>query len=319
MKHIRLFSLLIATVLLVFCLTGCNEEEKKKANEAAESYNSQVEEYNKGIRLYNDAVDKIVEANNSFNAVIDAAQASIDKGEKPYDENTETKLKNGIVAANKKVVAVPKKLDEKGSATVDEAWDKGKLEEFISDTNEDTSALASETVPTPPEIPNYETEINELNGLKKAYEDSIQGLKQITAPTDEFVTKRLQRIDTILSMAAVTEDHDPNGKLNKQGGYIACIYFRDSRVDKKDITNTEAGDDVIEIGTEGGGAVEVFKTEEEAVARDNYLAMTQSISGTARSHYVRGTCVIRTSEHLKGSEQMSLTDAITNALIAVDN
>ncbi len=319
MKHIKLFSCFLIVVLLISCLAGCNEEEKKKANEAAESYNSQVEEYNKDVKLYNDAVDGIIEANKSFNDVINGAQASIDKGEKPYDENTETNLKNGIVSANKKIVSVPDKIEELSTATVDEAWDKGKLEDFISDTNSDTSALSKKKVPAPPSIPDYSGAISELNALKKAYEDSIQGLKQITAPTDDFVTKRLQRVDTILAMAAVTEDHDPNGKLNKQGGYIGCIYFRDSRIDKKTITNTEAGDDVIEIGTEGGGAVEIFKTEDEAIARDKYLEWTQGISGTARSHYVRGTCVIRTSEHLKGSEQIALTDAVTNALIAVDN
>lgn len=318
MKYIKLLSMFTIIILIFALFTGCNEEEKKEAKKAAESYNSQVANYNNKVELYNKAVDKIQASNKSFEAIISEAQKSIDKGETPFDENTETKLKDGIVVANKKIVAVPKKLDLLKTATVDEAWDKGKLEEFTSNTNSKTTDLSKKSVSDPPLLPDYKDDIKELNALKKAYEDSIQGLKQITAPSDDFIMKRLQSVDSITSMAAVTEDHDPNKKLNKQGGYIGCIYFRDSRIKNTDIKDTKSND-VIEIGTEGGGAVEVFKTEAEAQARDSYLEMIQSITGTTSSHYVRGTCVIRTSEHLKGSEQISLTDSITKSLIAIDN
>lgn len=54
----------------------------------------------------------------------------------------------------------------------------------------------------------------------------------VTAPSDAFVMERLKRVDTILAMDAVIEDNNPNQQLNKQGGYIACIFFSDQQVDR---------------------------------------------------------------------------------------
>ena len=319
MKRALSLVLIAMLILLTVSLSGCNEELKEEAADVAEKYNNLVGEYNESIKPYNEAVDSIVEANKTFNSAIDAAQASIDNGEEPFDKQTESDLKDGIVVANGKVVAVPDKLLEKETVSVDEDWGKSELEEFISNTNADIETLSNTKTPETPEIPDYSDDMDALAKLKLAYEDSIQGLKQITAPSDEFVMKRLQLVETITSMDAVTEDHDPNGKLNKQGGYIGCIYFTDSRVNRDDLYIKDGEDNVIDIGTVGGGAVEVFETVEDAVARDNYLASVQSITSTDNSHYVRGTCVIRTSEHLTGSQQKSLTDEITNALIKVEH
>lgn len=72
------------------------------------------------------------------------------------------------------------------------------------------------TLPDMPEVPDYTDAIKTVADAQLAYEDSVQGLKQITAPADDFVLERLQKVDTITAMDAVTEDHDPNGKLNKQ-------------------------------------------------------------------------------------------------------
>ena len=50
-------------------------------------------------------------------------------------------------------------------------------------------------------------------------------MRQITAPTESFVIQRIADVEGISGVQAVTEDHDPNGNLNKAGGYTACIYF----------------------------------------------------------------------------------------------
>ena len=131
---------------------------------------------------------------------------------------------------------------------------------------------AEKTVPELPEVPDYTEAISKLDEARVAYENSVQGLKQVTAPSDEFVMERLQRIETITAMGAVTEDHDPNGMLNKQGGYIGCIYFTDTQVDRSLIYIEDGLDGVIDVGTEGGGAIEVFATAEEANVRNDYLA-----------------------------------------------
>lgn len=134
------------------------------------------------------------------------------------------------------------------------------------------------------------------------------------APTDSFVMERLKTIGTISDMAAVTEDHDPNGQLNKQGGYIGCVYFRDTRVDWDELYLDEGEDNVIDVGTDGGGAIEIYKTAKEAKERDEYLAQFDGGAFSSGSHKVQDTMVIRTSSKLKASEQQELTEQIIQAL-----
>lgn len=136
------------------------------------------------------------------------------------------------------------------------------------------------------------------------------------APTDDFVMERLKLIGTITDMAPVTEDHDPNEQLGKQGGYIGCIYFKDMQVDRSEIYADS--DDVIEVGTEGGGAIEIFNTAAEAAAREAYLASFDGTGYASGSHHITGTCLIRTSTHLTASQQNDLTDKISQVLTAAD-
>ncbi len=136
------------------------------------------------------------------------------------------------------------------------------------------------------------------------------------APSDEFVMERLKLIGTITEIAAVTEDHDPNGQLGKQGGYIGCIYFTDSQVDRSLIyTQTN---DVIDVGTEGGGAIEIFADKKDAVVREAYLAAFDGTAFSSGSHRIVGTCLVRTSFHLTASQQNALTDQIEQVLTTED-
>ena len=136
------------------------------------------------------------------------------------------------------------------------------------------------------------------------------------APSDEFVMERLKLIDTITEIEAVTEDHDPSGLLGKQGGYTGCICFADSQVDRSLLYITEGSP--ADIGTDGGGAVEIFATEQEAVARDAYIGSFDGTILSAGSHHVVGTCVIRTSLYLTASQQNTLTDQIEQVLTTED-
>lgn len=119
-------------------------------------------------------------------------------------------------------------------------------------------------------------------------------------------------------MDAVTEDHDPNGELGKQGGYIGRIYFRDSQVDQSQLYVDGDPPNVIDVGTQGGGAIEIFSNVEDAEKRDAYLGGFDGTPFASESHYVVGTLLIRTSDELSGTKQLELTDKITEALIAVD-
>ncbi len=109
----------------------------------------------------------------------------------------------------------------------------------------------------------------------------------------------------------MTESNDPNGNLNKQGGYTASIYFTDNQV-----TEAVEGADIVDKGTDAGGNIEVYKTSDEAKSRNAYLSAFdgQGILNPG-SHYVYGTVVIRTSRHLTASQQTALTEKIYNKLI----
>ena len=136
------------------------------------------------------------------------------------------------------------------------------------------------------------------------------------APSDEFVMERLKLIGTITDIAAVTEDHDPNEQLGKQGGYIGCIYFTDSQVDRSLIYKQT--NDVIDVGTEGGGAIEIFANKQDAEVREAYLASFDGTAFTGGSHRIVGTCLVRTSYHLSASQQNTLTDQIEQVLTTED-
>ena len=68
---------------------------------------------------------------------------------------------------------------------------------------------------------NTQKEIDRLTEAGKAYETSVKQYKQVNNPSEAFVIERTKDIEGIIGYAAVTEDNDPNGKLNKAGGYTA--------------------------------------------------------------------------------------------------
>ena len=72
-------------------------------------------------------------------------------------------------------------------------------------------------------------DIRTIADLSDYLTENIRILEQITAPSEAWVAERLQNVDDILEIQAVTPDNDPNGLLNKEdGGYTACIYLRAS-------------------------------------------------------------------------------------------
>ena len=176
--------------------------------------------------------------------------------------------------------------------------------------------MKSIVIPEIPKVPEYSEAILNIEEKQRDYEDSVQGFKQVIAPTDEFVINRLKRIETIIEIDAVTENNDPNKQLNKQGGYIGCIYFSDKQVDKSKLYIEI--DTVIEIATDGGGAVEIVKTVAEAKNRDTYLGGVDGGALSSGSHHVVGTVIIRTSRELTASQQNELTLKITDALLDIE-
>ena len=171
---------------------------------------------------------------------------------------------------------------------------------------------------------------------------AITSCGKLNNPSEEFVINCLENVDQITDIEAATEDHDPNKKLNKQGGYTAAVYFRieDIELKREEETIEWAGeeetfvsyyleangdsydlyldededpDSPVDVGTDGGGQVEVYATVSDAEARDEYLGALDGSMFSNGSHFVLGTMVIRTSEYLTASQQHDLEDAIVEA------
>lgn len=312
-------TLLTATLFMgILLLTGCGSKIREEATAAVDAYNISAQNYNDSIAPYNEAVIAVKSANSDLSNALDAAQEVINKGEDPYDPETLTALKDAMSSAQQAKVSELEEIPTAETLSVTEDMKSDDLKALTEKANTESETLKAFAVPDIPEIPDYSNAISTLETAQKAYQDSIQSLKQVTASSDDFVLERLQRVDTITMMAAVTEDHDPNGNLGKQGGYIGCIYFRDSQVDQSQLYVSGNPDDVIDVGTQGGGSIEIYATVEAAEARNTYLGAFDGTSFSAGSHYVIGTIVIRTSDELSGSKQLELTDKITQALIAVN-
>lgn len=307
---------IIILLITVFLVTGCGNSLEsvklavEKYNEELTTYNQNISEYNKVAKARNDSVKALSEELNS-------SQEAINRNEKPFDENTLVELKDAILKGNDVLVSEVEVLPEYSQLTVVDSMTEEELKTIKKQADQVIKAMKNISVPELPESVNYDEILSTLQKTHKAYEDSITGLKQITAPADDFVMARLQRIKTITGMEAVTEDHDPNGKMNKPGGYIGTVYFRDNRISDEDVVVWEE-DTIIDIGTPGGGSIEIYPNVEDAVSRNEYLSTFDGSWLSAGSHEVYGSIIIRTSDKLTATQQKELTQEILNSLIEIE-
>lgn len=141
-------------------------------------------------------------------------------------------------------------------------------------------------------------------------ENSV-GLDLVNRPTEEYILSCLENTPNIIEVAAVTEENDPNGDLNAEGGYYSAIFFSVDVIDQNEVN----GEGVIDKGTDAGGCIEAYKTEADAQSRDEYLSnYDDSWLFNAGYHTVIGTLVIRTSQKLSESDQVLLESNIINML-----
>lgn len=235
---------------------------------------------------FNAAVKEVEAKNTELTSAMNDAQKILDKKEAVYDNTTKEAFITALSdakAAQRKIPDLPKKT---------------------ADINAETKKLS--------EPLDYSSVINAISEKQTAYQNSVLQMKQITNPNEDFVIQRLKGIPNISGYQAVTEDHDPNGNLNKQGGYTSTVYFSTPLIDQSSVY----GNDIVDKGTECGGAIEVYTSEEDAEKRDSYLA---SFDGAGMlnsgSHKVLGTIVIRTSTKLTATQQNKFTNNITNKLL----
>ena len=70
----------------------------------------------------------------------------------------------------------------------------------------------------------YSSVLSNLSEKKSALEKSVKQYALVDAPTEAYVIECLKKVENIVDISAVTEDNDPNGNLNKAGGYTCLLY-----------------------------------------------------------------------------------------------
>ena len=147
--------------------------------------------------------------------------------------------------------------------------------------------------------------------------DYIDGLipviEQITTPSADWVADRLGKIDSITGTEKVTKGHDPDELLGKEGSYTDCVYFTVKMIDPSEVE----GKTIVDKGTDAGGAVEVYSSLEDAKNRCEYLSGFDGTVLYSGSYALVGTMVVRTSYKLSNEDQLSLTNAITEAFTTI--
>ena len=217
-----------------------------------------------------------------------------------------------IKEANKLVKSKDKSLDENLKPALETVISETKASKYkIIDIPDKESKIEKETK----KMNNYNFE--EVKGkLQEAYNNldtSIKQYKLVNHPNETYVIQCLQNVPNVKDISAVTEDNDPNGQLNKAGGYTAQVCFSSDLIDQSSID----GNTVIEKGTDCGGSIEVYKTEEEANKRNDYLGAFDGGIFASGSHTVYGTKIIRTSDKLTASQQKQLENDILNSLTTI--
>lgn len=242
--------------------------------------------HDNAVRDFNSAANTVTEKNKELENAVNTAQAVLDSGKQPYDSETSTAMITAISNANaekRKIPEIPNKTDD-----------------IINETNTLLEPL------------DYSEIITEISTRQKALENSIQQLKQVTNPSEDFIVQRLKEVEGISGYQPVTEDNDPNGNLNKQGGYTAAVYFSSPMINQDEVYGT----DIVDKGTECGGCIEVYANVDDAETRNTYLASFDGASFlNSGSHTVIGTIVIRTSSQLTATQQNELTKTITDKFL----
>lgn len=247
--------------------------------------------HNRAMREFQDAASVVQQKNAELQEKIDAGQHALDTGETPFDIETKDSLTVLIANSKQELRQIPNDLPYMASEIDKRTEELRKPLDFARD-------------------------IQKLQEAKEGFEKSVRQLKQVTAPTQDFVISRLGQVVGLSDLAPASEENDPSRRLNKPRGYTAAIFFSYSKV--KDQYGQYSGKNSIEKGTDGGGCIEVFANTEDANARNEYLS---SFDGNGLldpgSHEVVGTVLIRTSRNLTATQQKELTAEIKSALTTV--
>ena len=226
-------AVIAALIIAVFVFSIWSSSQA--AHSAVDAYNTAAEQYNARIDTYNTAVNGIASENEELQKVMDRAEADIKNDAEAYEPDTKEDLQDELEKAKKLPVQVPALIDPFDAMTVSGGFSKKEFERQKQEAEASLAAVreAEKKIPETPAVPDFSDAKKKLQDKCEEYEKSVQKLKNVTAPSESFVTERLSKVDTVVQTGAVTKENDPNGLLGKKGGYTACIYFLDKRVDRE--------------------------------------------------------------------------------------
>lgn len=244
--------------------------------------------HNEAASAFDAAAAGLNNRNAELDSAIEKLQDLMGSGEDPLDEGTL----------------------EAASAAIGEAQGaKQEVPAMPGDTGEINSLAAKIDG-----MGDYAPQLEALSTAQTNLQNSIDQLKQVTKPSEQFVIERLTGLPNITGVEAATEQNDPNGKLHKDGGYTAAVFFSSDLVDQSQVYADDTCTGIPAAGTDGGGCVEVYATVEDAEERNAYLSNFDGSILRPGSHMVLGTCVIRTSDLLQASQQDALEQSIIDSL-----
>lgn len=253
--------------------------------------------FNDAAKGYTAAVEGLAARNDELDDAIADLQSVVDSDSQPLDPDLLTSAGATIGEAQGSREEAPETPDlPKSTEEIQKA--AAKFPAQIADVED---------------LGDYGDQIAQIRESKGALDASIQQMQQVTNPGEVFVINRIKNLPTVRGVQAVTENNDPNGNLNKQGGYTATMYLASTLVNQASVF----GRDIVDKGTDAGGAVEVYETFDDAEKRDTYLAAFDGAILSSGSHQVVGTVVIRTSDYLTATQQTKLEDAIRRALTRI--
>ncbi len=241
------------------------------------------EEVKSAKESFNGEVTRIQASYNDLQAEISTAQELAATDEIPLDDSLKPALEDAI--SNAKTIKFEKPAMPSG------------MDEIIAAAE----GLKDE---------GYDDEAQVLRDAETALSNSIEQRKLVMAPSEAFIVERLQGVDGVGEVATITEETDQNRLLGKQGTYYARIVFASPLVDQSGVF----GSSLAERGTDAGGSIEVFETEEAAKKRCDYIATYDGSALRVGTHTVIGTVLVRTSDELTASQQKQLEANIITAL-----
>lgn len=125
--------------------------------------------------------------------------------------------------------------------------------------------------------------------------------------TVAYVMECLKHVPSITAIEVDNTNHDEFSGLDS---CLASIFFSSSLVNQEEVY----GETVLEKGTAGGGSIDVFLNNEDALDRNEYLSRYDNTILQAGTHVVVDSLVIRLSIELDEESHKELFDNIVDTI-----